>query len=171
MTKQELMPCREIVLPSGHIVLVDAEDHGHLTKWKWQWMGNYAARRIWNRKEGHELCYMHRFIMVPSEEMSVDHINGNRLDNRKSNLRICTFSQNMMNRGANKTKDRTSGYKGVCWHKRDKKWRAQITKEKEKIFLGYFKSEEDAARAYNEAALRMHGEFAFINHITTGGEG
>jgi len=92
----------------------------------------------------------------------IDHENRNKLDNRKVNLRWATFTQNFAN------KEKTTGkshYKGVCWDERRQKWRATIKVHGEQIWLGYFLVEEDAAHAYNNAALEYFGEFARINPL------
>jgi len=84
------------------------------------------------------------------------------MDNRKDNLRPATHSQNMCHI-AKRSISKTSKYKGVCWKKRNRRWTAAITFEKKKIHLGYFKNEIDAAKAYDEAAKKYHGEFACLN--------
>tara|TARA_R100001530_G_scaffold13251_1_gene12253 strand:+ start:6896 stop:7372 length:477 start_codon:yes stop_codon:yes gene_type:complete len=88
----------------------------------------------------------------------IDHIDGNPLNNQKSNLRVCTYSQNAMNRI--RSKDNTSGYKGVYLDKAKNKWRARIMKEGKRISLGSFDSSKDAYRVYKNAAKELHGEFA-----------
>ena len=116
--------------------------------------GGYKRRRRTTRP-------LHRLLMDPPKGMVIDHINHNGLDNRRENLRICTRAENSRNRG--KQKNNTSGYKGVCWYKRDKKWRAQIKKDSKKIHIGYFDIIEDAARAYDAKAKELFGEFAHLN--------
>lgn len=107
---------------------------------------------------------LHRIITDCPEGLNVDHINGNKLDNRRENLRICTQSQNTMNRGkANMTS--TSRFKGVCWEKQKSRWRAVIYKGGKRKHLGYYRDEEDAARAYNDAVEEIHGEFGVKNVI------
>ena len=113
---------------------------------------------------------MHREITNAPKGMQVDHINGNTLDNRKENLRVCTRSQNMMNRG--KQNNNKSGYKGVSYMKKKdpnyeypKPWRAQIkcpTNQKV-IHLGCYKYPEQAARAYDKKAIELFGEYAQLN--------
>jgi len=93
----------------------------------------------------------------------VDHINMNVLDNRKCNLRICTNSKNQMNRG--KQNNNTSGFKGASWHKMHNKWRSTIQKNRKQIHLGYFNTKNEAAKAYNVAAIKYHDEFAKLNQI------
>lgn len=95
--------------------------------------------------------------MNPPEGLVVDHINGNKLDNRRSNLRICTQSQNLNGRNTNK------GYIGVSWDKFRGKWKANIGKDYQKIFLGRFDTAEEAARVYDEKAVELFGEFARLN--------
>lgn len=93
--------------------------------------------------------------------MRVDHINGNVLDNRRLNLRICTETENNRNRAAHKGS--VSKHKGVVWDKPKLKWRAQISLDGKRKFLGYFESEDDAARNYDWWAMRVHREFARLN--------
>lgn len=106
---------------------------------------------------------MHRLITGAGAGQQVDHINGNKLDNRRSNLRLCTQSENMRNRGA--TALNTSGFKGVHWSANDRKWRAGIKVEGKRIFLGLYLSKEEAAEAYNRAAESLHGLFASKNKL------
>jgi hypothetical protein len=108
--------------------------------------------------------YLHRLLMNPPKELVVDHINGDSLDNRRKNLRVCTTQQNSMNQGK-KNKNTSSKYKGVCWIKRDKRWMAAIRAENRKINLGYYKDELEAVKAYNKAAKKYFGEFARLNVI------
>lgn len=98
----------------------------------------------------------------------VDHINSNPLDNRKSNLRIVTRQQNNWNASKTKVKNNiktSSKYKGVYWAGNDNKWRVEITKDCKRYRMGYFKNEEDAARAYNLKASELFGEYAKLNEI------
>lgn len=107
---------------------------------------------------------MHRIIMgVEDKRQFVDHIDGNGLNNCRANLRICTSKEN--NRNAAKFKKATSIYKGVWYEKHCGKWRAHIRVNTKGINLGIFSLEEDAARAYNEAALKYFGKFARLNKI------
>jgi len=103
---------------------------------------------------------LHRIIMNPPPNMQIDHINKNKLDNRRCNLRICTNSENQMNRG--KTKANTTGFKGVNRDKRRKRknYRAQIKANKKSYYLGSFDKPDEAGLAYIKAAKQFHGKFA-----------
>ena len=154
-----------IKLTQGKTTVVDDEDFvkfGHL---KWHYSHGRAMRRDGYKKKIN--YWLHREIMGNPEGLVVDHINGNPLDNRKSNLRICTQSQNARN--VSKTIRKTSSiYKGVYYAERNKnKWQAYIggQNKTKRINLGSFKTEKEAALAYNKAALEIYGEFANINII------
>lgn len=117
--------------------------------------------RVLNYIDGkYKQTYLHRLITNAPKELQVDHINGNRLDNRKENLRLCTSGNNNKNRAC------FSGrYKGVHFAKKNKSWVAQITKDYKIKHLGTFATEEEAARAYNVASKELHGEYGYINCI------
>ena len=112
---------------------------------------------------------VHRVVMGNPKGMDIDHIDGDGLDNRKENLRICTRSQNCANKKVRR--DSRSGYKGVSVRKRGKRFKAYISDpetkfpKKRHIALGTYDTAEEAALAYNKAALEMYGEFAFLNEI------
>lgn len=140
-------------------MLVDNEDFSELSEHSWYLKTDGYASRIKSRKYGgaRSTIRMHRVIMDCPKDMQVDHINGNRLDNRKQNLRICTHQQNRMNTGLRS--DNHSGYKGVdVWQG---KWRARIRDRT----IGYFKSLEEAIEAYNAEAIKEYGDFARLNII------
>ena len=105
---------------------------------------------------------MHR-LLLKCEGKIIDHISGDGLDNRRSNIRCCTKSENLLNRRININNN--SGYKGVSWFKVVKKWRAQIQYKKIVYHLGTYDKRIDAAKAYNKAAIKFHGEFAKLNEI------
>lgn len=147
---------KNIPVSNGKFVIVDDEDYDFLMQWRWNLcrMG-YARRRT---KEGTVL--MHRVINKTPKGTLTDHIDGNKLNNMKSNLRNCNRSQNRSN--AFKTKgEGESKYKGVGRSKNG--WKAYIKINKKQKHLGNFKTEEDAATAYNLAAFLNFGEFARIN--------
>lgn len=106
---------------------------------------------------------LHRLILKCPEGLVVDHINHDKLDNRKSNLRICTRANNNKNIKKPTIPNATSQYKGVRWHKVDEKWAARIQVNKNSIWLGNFDSEIAAAERYDDAAAHYHGEYAFFN--------
>ena len=152
-----LFMAKEILLTRGRVTIVDDEDYDWLNQWKWVFdSGGYASRTL-------NHIMMHRVIMDPPEGVFVDHRNRNKLDNRRSNLRLCTKSQNNMNQS--KRRDNTSGYVGVCWFKPRKKWRVEIRVEGKRIFVGSYANKIEAARFYNMAAMKYHGYFAKLNEI------
>lgn len=152
---------RKIVLTNGGFALVDDEDYEHIYRHKWRRDRDGYAVRTAPVDYGPKTILMHRLILDAPRSSSVDHVSGDRLDNRRSNLRLATNAQNSMNRLPYEGK--TSRYKGVSWHRRVKKWMAGITVNGKGIYLGYFSEEEEAAKAYNNAATRYFGEFARIN--------
>lgn len=159
---------RTIPLNRGLIAIVDAHDYETLSAFKWYatWSPSvrsfYAVRktRFADGRRGH--IRMHRVILGLErfDKRQGDHINHNTLDNRRSNLRIATCSENQRNTGANRRN--TSGYKGVSFNKAAGRWRAAIRVHGERIHLGHYQSPEAAHAAYCTAAERLHGEFARI---------
>jgi len=153
--------CKKIPLSKGQFALVDEADFDWLNQWKWFYLNpGYAARSVRIGKKVIKIL-MHREITKAPKGMETDHINENKVDNRRINLRVCTKGQNNRNRG--KLSTNTSGYKGVYWHKYSKKWTASIAYNGKKYFLGYFVDKKEAAKAYDKAALTMHKEYANIN--------
>ena len=153
---------KKIKLTQNKVALIDDEDFDNLSKHNWyvakRGYGYYAQRMV-KRK----IVQMHRVILNVNKDEQIDHINRNTLDNRRCNLRVANHSQNEWNRG--KQKNNHSGYKGVIYSGRDKIFTARIRVYSKLIHLGTFKDKKEAARAYNEAAKRYHGEFACINKI------
>jgi len=151
-----------IKLTQGKQAIVDDEDYATLIKRKWcvkistHKKNDYAYG--WVRGSRGNGIFMHREIMECPLGMSIDHINGNGLDNRKNNLRVCTQSQNRMN-----TRVGGNNYKGLSRNKNS--WQVNIGVGGKKIYVGLFGSAADAARAYNGAAIKYHGEFAKLNKI------
>lgn len=160
---------KEIQLTQGKVTFVDDEDYEYLSQFSWHTLNNgytsYAVRKLSPKKgeKKRKVILMHREILGNDSCDTVDHIDGNGLNNTKSNIRIATFSQNSAN--SKKTKG-ISKYKGVTWLKKNKKWRAEITIKGKSKHLGCFTCEEDAAEAYNQAALMVHCEFAKLNLVT-----
>lgn len=106
--------------------------------------------------QAHRVAWFLHYGRFPNGEL--DHIDGDKANNRIENLRVATRSQNTAYRG--KTKRNTSGFKGVCWHRRDKRWRASIGSKGRRLDLGSFSTPEEAFEAYKAAAVHHHGEFA-----------
>ena len=156
---------KEIKLTNGKHALVDDEDFDLLNKFNWcaTKITNtyYANRAIVVNGEQYQLR-MHRVILgfKKGDGKQSDHINGNGLDNRRSNLRECTSQQNNFNRSANV--NAKSKYKGVK-QKKNKKWEANIQFNKKKIYIGSFDNEDDAGRAYDKKATELFGDFARLN--------
>jgi hypothetical protein len=148
---------QKIPLSQGKHALVDDEDFDRISQWKWHFSDGYAARH----SEGSRPVRMHREIMQPSDGLEVDHIDGNKLNNCRSNLRLATHGQNMRNRKLQT--GGTSQYKGVVWYAQTSRWQAKIQVDRKTIHLGYFADEIDAARAYDKAACTHFGEFARLN--------
>jgi hypothetical protein len=152
---------RRIPLTRGKFALVDAADYYRLARFPWFANGSatntFYAIRNHNRKG----LRMHRVIMNAPDHLFVDHIDRNGLNNCRSNLRLCTHGENSCNMSS--YKGAASKYKGVCWYKKIKKWGAAIRRDGKQYYLGTFKSEIEAARAYDEMAKKLHGAFACLN--------
>lgn len=146
-----------LLLPTGHKVIVDEEDFIRLRMYSWSLVGTgYVARREKVGLKKYRTIYLHKEIMGnPSSQ--VDHINHDRLDNRKLNLRRCTPSQNSQNRRDKKG----LGIKGVSWHKTRSRWQARITIDGLTRHIGYFKDLDEARAAYNLKASELFGDFAY----------
>ena len=153
-----------ILLTRGQYAIVDDYNFEWLNLWNWYAKKSidtfYAVRED---KDGKN-TFMHRQILEildVSKGMVTDHKNHNGLDNRECNIRICTNAENQYNR--RKIKATASVYKGIGWHKRDKIWYARIKQNQMTEHIGYYKSEIDAAKAYDAKALELFGEFAYTN--------
>ena len=159
---------KEIQLTQGKIALVDDSDFEWLNQWKW-----YAARegntfyaQRTDRSNGKRTVKMHRLILGLSDpNILADHMDLNGLNNQRNNLREADSSKNQWNRRS--VKNSSSKYLGVSFDKdkRIRKWKAIIQANNKKIVLGRFASEDEAALAYNEKALELHGEFANLNKV------
>ena len=147
-----------------HTTIVDAEDYekvkGH------RWSSSMTSCGVWYVRTTikRKAVSLHHFVSgSPSLGFEMDHRNRDTFDNRKENHRICTRAQNVCN--VEKYSGKSSQYKGVSFHKQCEKWVSSITRNGEFTYLGLFRKEIDAALAYNEAAERLHGEFAYLNDV------
>jgi hypothetical protein len=172
---------RRIPLTKGMYAIVDIKDYEHLRKLNWHLQHGthtyYATSTVFIKGKPKRI-FMHRYIMLPKMDMQfgprcskpgnpfkgivIDHINGNGLDNRRANLRICTYTQNNCNKRL-KLKS-ASKYRGVSKSRKpDKPWQAKIYVRRKPILIGFYETEIHAALAYDEAARKYHGPFATLN--------
>jgi hypothetical protein len=156
---------RKIYLDEGKWTILDLQDYYRYAGFKWCIGGDegkfYAIRGQMISPADSRIVRLHRLIMNAPKGLLVDHRNGDSLDNRRENLRLATNAQNQLN--SRKRKNATSRFRGVYFHKEHGKWAAYIIEAGKKIFLGYFYVEIDAAKAFDKAAKKYHGEFARLN--------
>lgn len=149
---------REIALTQGKVAIVDDEDFEYLNHWKWYCSSRgYARSNAWDGKKGYTIS-MHRLVNHTPNGYQTHHVNGDTLDNRKSNLRTVTATQHHQSNqrlGINNH----SGYRGVGWNKNTHKWRARIQKDGKLIHLGLFDTPQEANKTYLQAAKELYGEF------------
>lgn len=150
------MAIARIKLTQGKYALVDASDYERLNQWKWQYQHGYAARDKDRKK-----IFMHRVINQTPVGKETDHINGDKLDNRKSNLRTVTHSQNNIHKGIRP--DNTSGIAGVYWEKQRNKWRVRLSLNKKRIDLGFYPTLSEASLARKQGERKYFGEYAYVN--------
>lgn len=152
-----------VQLTQGKFAKIDIDDAAHIGRFNWYFDARYLyanrPNHIHNRQP--KTISMHRAIIKTKKGYQADHINGDGLDNRKSNLRNVTQAQNQHNR--RKGKNCSSQYKGVCWDKNKKKWIAYIKFNSKRKHIGRFKLEANAAKAYDSLALKLFGEYACVN--------
>lgn len=156
---------KQIPLTQGKFAIVDDSDYEYLNQFKWcaHRIGNtFYADRMGERDGKNYTELMHRVILnITDSNVHCDHINHNGLDNRRCNIRICTRSQNGMNR--KRYANSSSIYKGVTYRKDMGKWTARIRLNNKNKSLGIFNNEYDAAKRYDLAAIEYYGEFANLN--------
>lgn len=159
---------KEIKLTQGKFAMVDDVDYEWLSQWKWyaaKFSNTFYAWRGVNVNRKVKIIQMHRLILgLTDTQTHTDHIDGNGLNNQRLNIRACSRSENMRNKKPNRRS--ASIFKGVHWHKPNRKWVAQIGVNSKARYIGSFDSEIEAAMAYNEAALKHFGEFARLNQIS-----
>lgn len=167
---KERLPYRTLTLTQGKVALVDLDIFDQVSQWKWsaartgkhriRW---YAVRNTKNKDGNYRLLYLHHVVLPCPKGLMPDHINGDSLDYRRQNLLLATNQQNCANSERKGGAIRSSRYKGVHFH--NNKWEATIRVNLVKKYLGRFSNEEDAAAAYNKAAILFFGEFSRINTI------
>ena len=153
------------MLTQGMIAIVDDEDFERFGKFKWYALKDkktyYAVRNVGlypNRIKQR----LHREILNTPKGIDIDHINGNGLDDKRENLRLCTRQENCRNQ-RHARPGKNSKFKGVHWSRQARKWHAQIKMDGHTTYLGYFSDDTDAAQAYDAAARKLFGEFAAPN--------
>jgi hypothetical protein len=147
-------------LSRGLVAVIDSADAEMVGAHSW-FAHRASGLEYALRRERGKFIRLHRALMNAPKGLFVDHINGDTLDNRRANLRLCTALGNAQN--ARLQHNNSSGYKGVSWNKRYRYWVASIYPNDGHLYLGSFRSAEEAARAYNTAALKYYGEFARLN--------
>jgi hypothetical protein len=154
----------EVPLSKGQISLIDDEDAERVMQWKWCACWNpttrsyVGMRNLGNRK----MAYLHRFIMEATPEQEVDHKDHDTLNNQKYNLRCCLPYQNKAN--GRLPRSNTSGYKGIVLLESGR-WSARVKYRGKTHYAGTYVTKEEAARAYNEKAKELLGEFAYLNDV------
>lgn len=159
----------EIPITKGQTAIIDDEDYGKISPFQWCCHGDGYAARGYHENGKVVILKMHHAVFgKPPAGYVIDHINGNKLDNRKCNLRLVTQQQNCFNskkRIAPVSGKKPSRFKGVGWRENRKKWRSRITFNGKRYYLGQYETEEEAALAYNKAAKSFFGEYAKLNEI------
>lgn len=159
----------EIPITKGCHALIDDEDLNKISPFHWSYHGDGYAARGYHENGKLVILKMHQAILgKQADGFVIDHINGNKLDNRRCNLRVVTQQQNTFNmkkRIAPIRGENPSRFKGVVWRNDRKKWRSCITFNGKRYYLGLYDTEQEAALAYNIAAKRFFGEYARLNEI------
>jgi len=170
---------RIIPLTKGKQTIVDDDDFIFLSNHKWQYLSCRTGYAVAHEpRSNNKIIYMHRIILRAQKNQQVDHINHNTLDNRKGNLRLATAETNRWNTKIMNVKNRRFPYKGVRYseginrgirykspEKSRKKYKSFITVKGKSIYLGVHRTPEEAAQAYNVAAIKYFGQYAYLNKI------
>jgi hypothetical protein len=154
---------KRIPLTRGLFAQVDDEDYEELSRTKWSLLVSGSGGKYGTN---FALGLLHRHIMGAPEGSVVDHRNGDGLDCRRENMRICSSAENSRNR--KRRVDCSSGFKGVCYRPRLGRWVAEIHAHGHRHYLGVFSTPEGAAAAYDAKAIELHGEFAKTNEVRNG---
>lgn len=147
-------------------IIIDSEDWDKVRVHRWVLLQSKTIKGFYVRSANSRIggILLHRLILgLNNPEILVDHINHNTFDNRKYNLRECSPSKNLQNRG--KQRNNTSGFKGVSWHVVKKRWISYIGFNNKKIYIGLFEDKILAAEAYNKKAVELFGDYAILNKI------
>ena len=153
---------KQIKLTQGVVARIDDDDYEKFGAFNWHNHEGYGARMVGGRKN-RKMLRLHREIMQAPADMEVDHIDGDRTNCQKSNMRLVPRWLNRLNLPL--YKNSKSGYKGVTWHGQTPKWVASIRFRGKQIHIGLFENKHDAAIAYNACAMKLFGEFARLNSI------
>jgi len=152
---------KSIPLSGGKVAIVDESDFERISQWKWYASkSGYAVRNSSRRDGPRHAIFMHRVLVdaVKSDGLEVDHINGNKLDNRKSNLRLATHAQNLRNQKTRRTTK--TGFRGVDFRPNRGKYRARVAVDGKNMHIGTFSTAIEAHAAYSKVAVQVHGAFA-----------
>jgi hypothetical protein len=152
---------KEIQLTQGKVAYIDDDDFDRVSKYKWRAYKcryTYYAITRYEHTPPYSQVSLHRFLMDCDKDKVVDHIDGDGLNNQKSNLRIVSIQQNCSNR-INLMKNNTSGYRGVYWKLPHKRWNSCIRFKGKLFYIGNFNTPEEAARAYDKKAKELFGEY------------
>lgn len=154
-------------LNKGYFTKIDSEDLPRVSEHKWRvtTVDKYNKPRAVSSLNGRKILLLSRFIMNAPDGKVVDHVNGDTLDDRKSNLRVCSQRENLFNRKLNKNNH--SGYKGVFWSGKHNKWLSQLQTNHKVYYLGLYSDKVKAAEAYDRKAIEFFGEYAKTNFPKT----
>lgn len=156
--------CMRCIDSNGNSFIFDHADYDLIKTYTWSINSHRGQVRTCFKGKS---ITLHRLIMNASQNQQVDHINRNKLDNRRYNLRFATHQQNQCNKGL--MSNNSTGYKGTCYDKRSNRIMAYINYKKVRTYLGYFPPTEngliEAAKAYNQKAIELFGEYAILNPI------